>query len=59
MEKEELKSQYSTEEEKRNRLYCEKYEEWVLEELGCKHPKEYCQYRRQCFLNFKSKFKEF
>lgn len=47
-----------SEKEKDQKLYCEKYREWVLVELGCKHPKEYCQYRRQCLLHFKAKFRE-
>ncbi|MCS7200295.1 MAG: hypothetical protein RMI63_07225 [Caldimicrobium sp.] len=43
----------------KERLYCEKYREWVVIEIGCKHPKEYCQFRSQCLLHFKSKYKEF
>ncbi|MFN3504640.1 MAG: hypothetical protein ACK4Y7_00320 [Caldimicrobium sp.] len=38
---------------------CEKYKEWVLIAIGCKHPKEYCQFRTQCLLYFKSKFRDF
>lgn len=45
-------------EAKEEKLYCEKYREWVLVELGCKHPKEYCQFKKQCLLYFKSKFRE-
>jgi len=47
------------EEKEGEKLFCEKYKEWVLAEIGCKHPKEYCQFRKQCLLYFRSKFKDF
>lgn len=47
------------EEKEGERLFCEKYKEWVLVEIGCKHSKEYCQFRKQCLLYFKSRFKDF
>lgn len=53
---------YGKKEEKlkeEEKIFCEKYKEWVLLEIGCKHSKEYCQFRKQCLLYFKSKFKDF
>lgn len=46
-------------EKEEERLFCEKYKEYVSVKEGCKHPKEYCQFRKQCLLYFKSKFKDF
>jgi hypothetical protein len=42
-----------------NKLYCEKYQEWVKEEEGCKHKKEYCQFRKQCLISLREKLKDF
>lgn len=58
MEDDKIRAEKSSEKEEKQRLYCEKYREWILIELGCKHPKEYCQYRKQCLLYFKSKFRD-
>ena len=55
MKEEKLEKKIGEEE----KLFCEKYKEWVLVEIGCKHPKEYCQFRKQCLLYFKSKFRDF
>ncbi len=46
-------------EEREERLYCEKYQEWVPVIKGCMHLKDYCQYRKHCLLYIKAKFKEF
>ncbi len=46
-------------EEKEEILFCEKYKEYVPAKEGCKHLKEYCQFRKQCLLYFKSKFRDF
>jgi hypothetical protein len=41
-----------------NKLYCEKYKQWVKEQEGCKHKKEYCQFRTQCLIFLREKFKD-
>jgi hypothetical protein len=41
-----------------NKLFCEKYKEWVDEEEGCRHKSDYCQFRKQCLIYLKEKFKD-
>jgi len=40
-----------------NKLFCEKYKEWVDEGEGCRHKGDYCQFRKHCLIYIK--FKEF
>jgi hypothetical protein len=42
-----------------NKLFCEKYKEWVDEDEGCRHKSDYCQFRKQCLIHLKEKFKDF
>jgi len=42
-----------------NKLFCEKYKEWVDEGEGCRHKSDYCQFRKQCLIYLKEKFKDF
>jgi hypothetical protein len=42
-----------------NKLFCEKYKEWVDEGEGCRHKSDYCQFRKQCHIYMKEKFKDF
>jgi hypothetical protein len=44
---------------KENKLFCEKYKEWVDEGEGCRHKSDYCQFRKQCLIYLKEKFKDF
>jgi hypothetical protein len=44
---------------KGNKLFCEKYKEWVDEGEGCRHKSDYCQFRKQCLIYLKEKFKNF
>jgi hypothetical protein len=44
---------------KENKLFCEKYIEWVDEDEGCRHKSDYCQFRKQCLIHLKEKFKDF
>ncbi|MEZ0343300.1 MAG: hypothetical protein ABWJ99_00625 [Caldimicrobium sp.] len=54
-----MKEKKEREEKEEEKPFCEKYKEYVSIKEGCKHPKEYCQFRKQCLLYFKSKFKDF
>jgi hypothetical protein len=45
--------------DKERKLYCEKYQEWLEKGEGCKHKKEYCQFRKQCIIYINEKYKDF